>query len=74
MPEETLMAHIAVIKKEGKDPAQCANYRPISLLNVDLKIFAKILAIRIIPYIPGLYTKIRWASRQEEKAGKTPKE
>ena len=54
MPEETLMAHIAVIKKEGKDPAQCANYRPISLLNVDLKIFAKILANRIIPYIPGL--------------------
>lgn len=44
MPAETLMAHITVVPKEGKDPSQCSSYRPISLLNVDLKILTKILA------------------------------
>ncbi|XP_040178291.1 uncharacterized protein LOC120910599, partial [Rana temporaria] len=54
IPEEALMAHIAVIPKEGKDLTLCSNYRPISLLNVDLKIFTKILANRILPHIPDL--------------------
>lgn len=51
---ETILAHITVIPKEGKDPAQCSSYRPISLLNVVLKVFTKILATRPIDHIPGL--------------------
>lgn len=47
LPIDTLRAHIVVIPKEGKDHAQCKNYRPISLLNVDLKIFTRILATRL---------------------------
>lgn len=49
-----LEAHIAVIPKTGKDPTQVQNYCPISLLNVDLKIFAKILANRLLSFIPSL--------------------
>uniref|UniRef100_A0A8C5Q7A1 Reverse transcriptase domain-containing protein n=3 Tax=Leptobrachium leishanense TaxID=445787 RepID=A0A8C5Q7A1_9ANUR len=50
----TLMASIAVIPKAGKDHTDCKNYRPISLLNVDTKLLAKILAERLLPFVPGL--------------------
>lgn len=51
---ETLLAHISVIPKEGKGLTYCGNYRPISLLNLDLKISTKILANRIQHFIPKL--------------------
>lgn len=49
-----LAAHIAVIPKEGKDSSAVANYRRISLLNVDIKIYAKVLANRLLPLVPDL--------------------
>lgn len=51
IPTETLLTHITVIPKEGKDPSQCCSYRPLSLLNVDLKVFTKSLATRITDHI-----------------------
>lgn len=48
------MAHTALIPKPAKDPTDCASYRPISLLNLDLKILAKILAIRLTAFLPKL--------------------
>ena len=40
-------AIITVIHKEGKDPTMCGSYRPISLLNCDLKIMTTILSRRL---------------------------
>lgn len=49
----TLQAQISVIPKDSKDPAQCGSYRPISLLNTDLKLITKIIASRLhhLPYL-----------------------
>lgn len=52
--KETLGAHISVIHKEGKDPTACSSYRPISLLNLDLKLFTKILAVRLAQHLQQL--------------------
>lgn len=51
MPPEALMAHITVLPKEGKDHTLPGNYRPISLLNTDIKILAKILVNRLKPIL-----------------------
>lgn len=47
IPTDILQASISVIPKPEKDPLLCASYRPISLLNCDLKLFTKILAERM---------------------------
>lgn len=53
-PRDLLTAHIAVLPKPDKDQTLISNYRPISLLNVDLKMYAKILANRLLPLLPHL--------------------
>lgn len=47
-------AMIVLVPKPGKDQQDCAAYRPISKLNVDAKIFAKILANRLSQVIEDL--------------------
>lgn len=57
MEEECLpptMAIIVVLLKPGKTPEQCSSYRPISLLNADAKLLAKVLVGRLNTVITTL--------------------
>jgi hypothetical protein len=47
LPKTLTEASISVILKKDKNPAECSSYRPISLLNVDVKILAKTFARRL---------------------------
>lgn len=47
IPHHMNTAHISLIPKPNKDHTQCSNYRPISLINVDIKIISKTLALRL---------------------------
>lgn len=54
LPSSLREANISLILKKGKLPEDCASYRPISLLNVDLKILSKILAKHLELLLPLL--------------------
>ncbi|CAJ0960101.1 unnamed protein product [Ranitomeya imitator] len=54
LPASMREATIVVIPKEGKDPTQPDSYRPISLLTIDVKLLAKVLAMRLTSVISGL--------------------
>lgn len=54
LPMSLREANISLILKKGKPSEDCGSYRPISLLNVDLKILSKILAKRLEKLLPLL--------------------
>jgi hypothetical protein len=47
LPEDTTEGTIALIYKNKGDPRDMRNYRPITLFQVDYKIYAKILVARL---------------------------
>ena len=65
---------VSVIPQPGKGPAQCTSYRPISLLNVDAKIFSTILATRLHPLMQGLVDPDQTGFSPERKYGHSTKQ
>lgn len=57
LPASLMQASIPLIHKKGKDPLNCASYRPILLLFVDVRILAKILARRLGPIMPSIISE-----------------
>ena len=54
LPITLRSAQISLLLKKNKDPHCCGSYRPISLLNVDEKILAKVLARRLERILPDI--------------------
>lgn len=47
-------AIITLLHKRGKDSTLCSSFRPLSLLNADIKLYAKVLARRLETVLPML--------------------
>lgn len=54
IPASGRYAIISVIPKDGKEKLDCSNYRPISVLNIDYKLFTTVLSKRIENILPDL--------------------
>lgn len=54
LPSSAYEACISLIHKKGRPADECASFRPISLLNLDRKLLAKILATRLEIVMPQL--------------------
>ncbi len=57
LPPTLTQASVALLLKKGKDATLCSSYRPLSLLNVDVKILAKVLAQRLETVLPGIISE-----------------
>lgn len=64
---QLLEAHVMVLPKRNKDPSLVSNYRPISLLNVDIKWFAKAMANGLLPILPDVISPGFFLSIDTEK-------
>lgn len=57
LPPTFYQASISLIHKKDQDPLDPSSYRPASLLNVDNKLLAKILATRLETVLPTIISQ-----------------
>ena len=57
LPPTLNQALISLILKKDKDPNLCGSYRPISLLNNDVKLLAKVLSRRLETCLPSIISE-----------------
>lgn len=67
LPPEMLSATIVTLPKPGKEPTLPQNFRPTLLLNVDVKVYAKILTGRLL--LPSLVKQDRVATMAQTQPG-----
>ncbi|XP_030050991.1 calcipressin-2-like [Microcaecilia unicolor] len=68
-PQHANVALISLIPKTGKDLLQPGSYRPISLINVDIKILSRILSERLARLIPQIVKETKSGEKYELHAG-----
>ncbi|KAM9324831.1 disintegrin and metalloproteinase domain-containing protein 12 [Gastrophryne carolinensis] len=66
---DSLTAAVSMIPKPNTDDSLWSNYRPISLLNVDVKILAKVLAAHLNGFINVLISKEQVGFMPQRQAG-----
>ena len=57
LPPSLTQASISLIPKKNKDLEDCSSWRPVSLLNSDIKLLAKTLAGRLDPCLLSIISK-----------------
>ena len=57
LPESLMTGVVTLLEKKGKDRLELANWRPITLLNVDYKLLTKTLGQRLKILLPSLINK-----------------
>lgn len=57
LPPTITQDNIILFLKKDKDPTNCGSYRPISLLNVDIKFLAKVMAHRLESVLPKVISE-----------------
>lgn len=57
LPPTLIQATIALLLKKDKDQTSCGSYRPLSLLNADVNVLAKVIASRLENVLPHIISE-----------------